>query len=156
MRFIILLFLIFAGCSVKKPISVLPSIITIKSKSLKFSDIGYIKKYEDMVSLEIYSAGVAVLRLKIGNNVCTDEGCISKKSFNERFLNKNYPKELLKNVILGKPIFNSKNLIKKDDGFEQHIFKVDCYDIIYIVKRDKIYFKDRLNKILIKIRGVNE
>lgn len=153
MKYLFFLALIFFGCSVKQPVSYAPYVITIKSQTLRYSDIGYIKKFRNSVRLEIYSAGVPVFKLNIGNRVCSKDGCISKKSFNEKFLVKNYPQNLFKNVILGKPIFESKNLVKKEGGFEQEIFQEGKYDIIYIVKRDKIYFKDRINRILIKIRG---
>lgn len=149
MKYIIFLILIFTGCSIKQPVSYAPYIITIKTKAFRYSDIGYIKKYKDSVTLEIYSAGTPVLKLKIGKNVCFENGCISKKSFNEKFLVKNYPENLFKNVILGKPIFKSKNVVKTKNGFKQKIFQENRYDIIYIVNKDKIYFKDRINRVLV-------
>ena len=145
----------FLGCSAKKITNDFVYFITIKSKNMRYSDIGYIKKFgNNSIELEIYSAGNPLLRLVINKKICTKSGCISKERFNELYLSKNYPKDLFKNILQGESIFNGKNLIKNRQGFEQKIYNKNSFDIIYRVSKDEIYFKDRLNNILIKIKNI--
>ncbi len=153
--FFLIFFLTFFGCSLKKPVEYSTYLITIKSKNMRFSDIGYIKRYDNgSLEVEIYSAGTALIKLKIDGKVCSENGCLSKESFNKKFFSREYPPKLFERVLLGKPIFDSKNLIKKGDGFEQTIYKKNSYDIIYKVNSELIYFKDRFNKILIKVKKI--
>lgn len=153
--FLSLVLLFFSGCAVKKVVKKESYIITIKSKKFRFNDYGIIEKFSDeSLVIKIYSAGNLIKELKVNSKICTDEGCLKKEKFNEIYLSRLYPKDFLKNVILGKPIFDSENIIKKNSGFEQKIFRNNQLDIIYIVNSKSIYFKDRKNKILIKIRRV--
>ena len=77
---------------------------------------------------------------------------MTRSSFNKEYLSKSYPDDLLQNVLLKKKIFNSLNVVKLDDGFQQTI-KDSNQDIIYKVTSNMIYFKDRKNHILIKIKN---
>ncbi|WP_200763307.1 hypothetical protein [Nitrosophilus alvini] len=142
------------GCAAKMPQQVKSSLIVMKTPKLRFADTGFVKKYKNRVEVEIYSAGSALLGLSISNRVCTDEGCMSKKEFNKKYLSAHYPPDLLKNVFLGRPIFKAENIFKSEDGFEQHIYKKNSFDIIYRVKKGEIYFKDRINRILIKVKDI--
>ena len=78
---------------------------------------------------------------------------MSRAAFNEAYLNAAYPDELLQNVILGKPIYGAKGLQKNAEGFSQHL-KSQSVDILYRVNVQEIYFKDKTNKILIKIKEI--
>ena len=78
---------------------------------------------------------------------------MSRSKFNAHFLNEAYPDTLLQNVLLGKPIYDGKNRVKYKDGYEQHIKSKDV-DILYRVKVRSIKFKDRKNRILIKIKEI--
>jgi len=151
--FIIILF--FTGCAVKKVVVSEPYIITIKSKKFKFSDYAILEKYSDKeVKIKVFDAGVLIKEIIIDDKICSYEGCLEKKEFNKIYLSKFYPPNFLKNVILAKPIFNSENLIKKNSGFIQKIYRKNSLDIIYKVYKDRVYFKDRMNGILIKIKKV--
>jgi len=74
-----------------------------------------------------------------------------KKGFNREYLYKEYPENILQNILLGHTIFNGKNRQKSSFGFIQHIQTQDM-NIKYIVKQKEIYFKDRKNHILLKIK----
>lgn len=153
MKYIISFFIIlfFSACSTKVYEKTESKVITIKTKQLRYSDLGYVRSGLDGVELELFTVGKSLFKVEIGNSVCTNEGCMSKKSFNKEFLNEHYPENMLQNVILGKAIYKAINLQKNKFGFSQKI-TTEAVDISYIVGDGEIYFKDKKNKILIKIR----
>ncbi|MEA1982320.1 MAG: hypothetical protein U9N39_02150 [Campylobacterota bacterium] len=151
-KFIVpILLILFSGCSIKEYAHTKSKIITIKTDKLKYSDLGYVKNSDDAVSLELFVAGKMIQNIEINYLICVDEGCMSKSSFNEEYLNASYPDELLQNISLGKPIYNRKNFVKTNDGFEQYI-RDDNVNIKYSVDSKEIRFKDRRNSILFKIK----
>lgn len=103
--------------------------------------------------MELFVAGHAVQKIEINHLICIDEGCMSKRSFNEEYLFKTYPEEILQNILLGLEIYDGKNRVKTDDGFEQRISTKDI-DIVYSVTVSKIAFKDKKNKIIFKIKDI--
>jgi len=118
--------------------------------------MGYVRSNEKVVALELFSAGHPVGKFEIENLVCVDgEGCLSKSSFNETYLSKYYPDTLMENVLRGAPIYGGINLVESVHGFEQHIFDEDVA-IKYRVSARQIYFKDRVNGVLIKIKKSGE
>ncbi len=143
--------LLFSGCSFKNYNNSEPNLITIKTETLKFSDIGYFHSDKNSVQVELYSSGIAVGKFEINKIVCTNEGCLSKSAFNEDYLSEYYPDNLLKNVLRKKPIFEGKNLVKKPEGFLQEI-KNEEVDISYRVTKKSVRFKDSKNSILIKFK----
>jgi hypothetical protein len=157
MKFFILwvsLLLFFGGCSLKQYETSEPKLIVLKTKKLKFSDTGYIRSAGDAVEVELFSAGQAAGRIVINHLVCVDDkGCLSKSAFNAEYLNGNYPDETMQYVLLGKPIFSRRSLQRNTEGFEQRIENSEV-DIVYRVDARQIYFKDRKNKILIKIKTI--
>ncbi len=88
---------------------------------MKFYDKGFIKKFPSFTQVAIFSAGVAVLELKIyENQICKDTfACQDLKSFNKEFLSGSYSDNFLKTL------------------FEQ--------------EQKNIRFEDKENRILIKI-----
>ncbi len=148
-------FLLFSGCSVKNFSSKESKIVIIKSPKLRFSDIGYIKHDGEAIELEFYSAGVAVETISVDNLVCVHDGCMSKGAFNAEYLNASYPSDTLENILMRRPIYGGKNLVKNDAGFEQHIRNEDV-DIIYRVKDDAVFFKDRKNRIIFKLKNIGQ
>jgi len=148
---IILAILLFGGCSIKHYEHSQSKIIIMKTKALKFADLGYIRNSGNAVELELFVAGKTVFKASINHLVCTNEGCMSKAAFNEEYLHVTYPDSLLQNILLAQAIYNKTNLLKTDDGFEQSIQTQDV-DIFYKVSRDVTYFKDAKNKILFKIK----
>jgi len=142
-----------SGCSIKNYDHSSSKLIIVKTQKLKFADLGYVKHSDNAVRLELFVAGSNVENISINHLVCLNEGCLSKSRFNEEYLNASYPDSLLQNIILGHTIYDEKNLMKKDDGFEQVIENKNV-EILYRVGASGIYFKDRKNRILFKIKDI--
>jgi len=154
MRYILLLsLLLFTACSTKNYEHTQSKILIIKSPLIKFADVAYIRNTKESVSLELFVAGQRIQKIDINHLICVDEGCMTKHSFNKDYLHRDYPSDILQNILLAKPIYNSKNLIKTDDGFEQNIRTKHAL-IIYKVSSKLIYFKDKKNKIILKIKNL--
>lgn len=154
MKYFLLSFLfLLSGCSIKNYEYTNAKVVIIKSPKLKFSDIGYIRHTDNAIELELFIAGQVYKRFHINRLICMDEGCMSKSSFNEKYLHRSYPSTLLQNIILGRQIFGGLNSLKKNNGFEQVIKNSDV-DIKYSVNSRQIYFKDSKNHILIKIKDI--
>jgi hypothetical protein len=143
----------FSGCSVKEYAPARSMLITFKSKELRFNDMGYVKESDTGVVVELFSTGQLVERFVLEEDVCTQKGCLGYGAFNREFLHVNYPDEILKHIFRGEPIFNGEGIIKTDGGFKQSI-KATSYNVIYKVHHNSIYFKDKINKILIKLREI--
>lgn len=153
MRYVLLFIaLFFTACSIKEYDHVSTKIVTIKTPTLKFSDIGYLRNLDDAVELELFIAGHVFKKIDINHLICvSDEGCMSKDAFNAEYLSKDYPAQMLQNVLLGREIFQGKNLQKTASGFTQNIL-TQALDITYRVEPKEIYFKDRKNHILFRIK----
>jgi len=152
--FLVIVVMLFSACSIKNYEHTSTKIVTIKSPKIKFSDIGYVRHSKDAIELELFVAGNVFKRIHINRLICLDKGCMSKSSFNTEYLSAAYPSSLLQNIILGKKIYDGQNSLKQEDGFIQRIKNSDV-NIKYIVNSKEIYFKDRQNHILIKIKEVN-
>jgi hypothetical protein len=128
--------------------------IVMKTKTIKFADMGFIYSSSAGVKVEVYAAGQPLVDLDINSqNICLSLlKCMDKEQFNEDVLVADYPVTLLENIFKSKPIFNEKNLEKIEGGFEQKITKEGIYDISYSVVSGKRIFRDKINKILIKVR----
>jgi hypothetical protein len=149
--FFLAFFLLFSACSFKNYEHTQSKIVIIKSPKLKFADLAYIRGDSNSVELELFVAGKSVKKIEIAYLVCTDEGCMSKSSFNESYLSKYYPDNLLKNILLAKPIYNGQELQRTLDGFTQSIQNKNV-SILYTKSAKMVYFKDRKNHILFKIK----
>jgi len=127
--------------------------VTMKTKKFAFSDTGFLVKSNKMLRLNVLALGKPVLDLKIKktDDICVGSICNTKHGFNQSFLVDEYPDELTGNVLQGKPIFEGKNLKKTANGFIQQI-KTDKYDIKYQTSRGSTYFKDKQNKIIMKLK----
>ena len=151
---LLLLLLGFSACTgigVKKEES---AFIVMKTATMKYADMGFISHSSSAVNVEIYGAGQPLMSLEINAmNVCMSTfKCMEKKDFNEKVLNGSYPETLLENIFRAKPIFKEKNLEKNKSGFSQKIVKDGIYNISYTVKGGERIFRDKTNKILIKVR----
>jgi len=155
MKYFLVVFVLFlSACSIKNYEHTSAKIVIIKSPKIKFSDIGYIRHTDDAIELELFFAGRVYKKIDINTLICVDNGCMTKSSFNEKYLSKYYPTSLLQNIILGKKIYDGVNSTKQNDGFIQQIKDLHV-NIKYRVNAKEIYFKDVYNHILIKIKGVN-
>ncbi|MBA1433586.1 MAG: hypothetical protein FAF04_08375 [Epsilonproteobacteria bacterium] len=154
--FVVVVLLFFSACSIKNYEQTATKLVTIKTKKFRFSDLGYLRHSDDALQLELFMAGQVIKRIEINHLVCvSDEGCIDKKTFNAECLSANYPESILQNILLGKEIFSGRNLQKTSFGFIQNILTQDVA-IDYRVSPKEIYFKDRKNHILFKIKDINE
>ncbi|MDF1878781.1 hypothetical protein JHD46_03910 [Sulfurimonas sp. SAG-AH-194-C20] len=154
MKYIILILAFFlSACSMKNYTHSTSKIITIKTSKLKFSDLAYFKNTNNSVRLELFTAGINVQNIEINNLICLNEGCMLRSSFNSEYLNENYPDTILQNIFLGQAIYDGLNFTKTTDGFIQKIQNKDV-DIHYKVSSNEIYFKDKKNKILFKIKDI--
>ncbi|WP_457744521.1 hypothetical protein [Sulfurimonas sp.] len=154
MKYLTLLFIIFfSACSIKNYEHTDTKIVIIKSPKIKFSDIGYVKHTDSDIELELFIAGHVFQKIDINHMICMNEGCMSKGSFNEDYLVSSYPSSILQNIILGNKIYDGKNLLKNEDGFEQ-IIQNSNVNIKYKVNAHEIFFKDRKNHIIIKIKDI--
>ena len=152
MKYILLIFtLLFSACSIKNYENTQSKLIIIKSPKIKFADLGYIRNSDKAVELELFVAGKVIEKFSIKHLICVSDGCMSKSGFNKDYLNKAYPDEILQNILLGHEIYDGKNRLKTSDGFEQNI-EDENVNIIYKVSSNAIFFKDRKNAIIFKIK----
>jgi len=145
---------LFVGCTGKDAKKQESAFILMKTKTIKFADMGFIYSNSSGVKVEVYATGQPLLDLNINSqNICLSLlKCMDKEQFNEEVLVSAYPTTLLENIFKAEPIFDEKNLNKVKGGFEQKITKEGFYDISYSVVSGKRTFRDKINKILIKVR----
>jgi len=148
---LLILTIMFSACSIKNYEHVQSKIIIIKSPKLKFADLGYLRNTQDAIELELFVAGKVVEKFSINHLICVDNGCMSKRNFNEDYLTSAYPDDLLQNILLSKEIFGGQNRVQTLDGFEQSIENNEV-NISYKVTTKSMEFKDRKNKIIFKIK----
>lgn len=149
------LILFLSACSIKNYNHTQTKIIIIKSPKIRFGDIGYLRNSSKAVELEMFEAGKVIGTITINHLVCINSVCMTKSKFNKDYLNIHYPDDILQNILLANKIYNAQNIIQTKNGFEQ---KIDnkYVQIIYKVTPRIIYFKDKLNKIILKIKDINE
>lgn len=89
---------------------------------MKFYDKGFINKYDNFTQVQIFSAGTAILDMKIYEDVICSSTfkCQDLETFNKQNLHKSY-----------------------DKGFIKELFEKNQKEIVH---------RDRENRILIKIK----
>lgn len=135
----LLIAILFLGCSEKSSIGVASTseqkLIFIKTPKLRYKDLGFIKEHQNGVSIEIYSAGVAIARIEIDDKrACINSDCYSKEQFVKEFLHKDYEPDIFEKILLGK--------------------KIDTKGAFYFVRDKEIYFDDELRGIKIVIKDI--
>jgi hypothetical protein len=150
----VLLGVLFSACTGKQPTKEESAFIVIKTPRMKYADLGFISNAPSLVKVNIYASGQPLVKFEINAlNVCMSTfECMNKKAFNKKILSENYPDTLLEDIFRAKPIFDKENLQKNADGFTQKLKKEKAYDIHYTVKNGTRTFRDKINKILIKVR----
>jgi len=152
MKYFLLVFiLLFSACSIKEYEQTKSKLIIIKSPQIKFADLGYIRSTGSAIELELFMAGRSIKKIEINRLICVDEGCMTRGGFNEDYLDESYPSDLLQNILLGNVIYDGLNKEKTEDGFIQKI-KNDDVNIKYKVNKKQIFFKDKENEIIFKIK----
>ena len=159
MKLILLFFTIFLflGCSSKEVLKSGSYTILFKTNSFKFYDSGFINQNKKSISVKIFGVGTPILDMNIyKKSICLNGNCFKKEVFNNNYLSEFYPKDIMQNIISAQPIFNSQNLTKEKEknNFSQKISQKENFNIVYRVDDNQIYFKDRVNKILIKIKRI--
>lgn len=148
------LVLFMGGCTAKHYSISTPKIITIKSPKLKFSDMGYVRYEGDAVEVELFTAGVAVEKISIDEKVCVSAGCMSEEAFIKEYLYEGYPRDTMRRILQGEPIFNGKGKDETCGGALFQFIRNDEMDILYRRSPTETYFKDRLNGMMIKISDI--
>ena len=148
---LLVLLLVFSACSVKEYKHTNTKLIIIKSPQIKFADLGFVRSSGTDIELELFMAGKCIKKIAINKLICVDEGCMSRDGFNADYLSASYPDNLFQHIVLGLPIYDGLNLVKNERGFVQKI-KDDNVDIKYKVDEKQIFFKDRKNNIIFKIK----
>ena len=146
---------LLTACVGTKPKKEESAFIVLKTPKIRYADMGFITASSTDVKVEIYGAGQPLIKLEIGGlNICMSTfECMDKITFNETVLNGAYDKDLLENIFRAEPIFKGENIEKNRDGsFTQKLTKDNLYDISYRVNQKERVFRDKLNKILIKVR----
>lgn len=151
-----LIALMVGGCSTKHYSISEPKIITFKTPKLKFSDTGYIRHEGEAVEAELFTAGVAVEKISIDEKVCVSAGCLSEEEFVREYLSPEYPKDTLRRILLGELIFDGINTSEQCGGARTQYIRNEKSDIVYRLKKNETYFKDRANGIIIKISDLDE
>lgn len=152
MKYLLIAFaLLFSACSIKNYEITQTKIFIIKSPKLRFADLGYLRNSQKSIELELFAAGKAIEKITINHLICMSEGCMTKGSFNTDYLHESYPSEILQNILLGKAIYDGKNRVQTQDGFEQKI-EDENVNITYRVSTNVTFFKDKKNSIIFKIK----
>lgn len=156
-KIIISLFLalgLFVACAEKSYSTAEKVFLVLKTKSIKYADLGFFYEGKEGIKIEMYSNAQALRALEIDNErVCISQfECMGKEVFNTKVLSSSYPKDILSDIFRGKSIFQTQNYLKVTNGFIQKIEKEGFYTINYSVLGNKIVFIDRLNKITIKMK----
>lgn len=139
------------GCAPKSYGPSQSVLVTLKTPKIKFSDLGYLHPGKEGVRLDLYSGGVPVRRIEVGEEICVDEGCMEASRFNAEYLSAEYPDTLLLDVLRGQAIFGAAALARTDGGFEQRI-ENEHVRILYRVDAEGVWFKDEQNAITIRHR----
>ncbi|MDX1808504.1 MAG: hypothetical protein R3331_03080 [Sulfurospirillaceae bacterium] len=146
--------LFFSGCAIKQDaILSYPYKIVVKTQNIGIADAGFLKKSSRYKNLQIFSAGSLVLNLKLSNKACLNGRCTTREDFNTKLFGYPYYKNIMDDILNKNQIYNGKNIKYIKDGFEQRI-KSKNYDILYKIEDGNIYFKDRQNKVLIKLERI--
>lgn len=114
----------------------------IISPMARINDSGFIHFSKAAILLQIYSAGVSVLELKIADKICLNGACSQKSDFNQRFFGKVYYDKILEDIILSKPLAFGSKLDNECGGFSQK-----GADFDYEVCENYTIFKNARTKI---------
>ena len=155
--FLVLMAAILSACATTEYTSQKSVFIVFKTPKLKVVDLGFMYENTEAIKIEMYSNGQAIMALNLGDeDICMSTfECMDKKSFNQSVLSGEYPEDILANIFRAKPIFNGKNITKSRNGFTQHLMKTAQYDIKYSVLNKQVLFRDTINDILIKVKGIS-
>ncbi len=150
---VLLLFIfIFTGCSYKTPyLSSKPYYVVIKNPQIAIADTGFVKRDNTRLNLQLFSASTPIFDLHVKDDICLDYVCMKKENFNKEFFGFSHYEDFINELFNFNPIYDRKNFKKTKTGFEQNI-KSDKFNITYKIEGKNLYFKDKQNRILIKLK----
>jgi hypothetical protein len=144
------------GCGTKHYSISIPKMITIKTPKLKYADMGYLRYEGDAVELELFTAGVSVEKISIDQKVCLSAGCMDEDKFVKEYIYEGYPRDTLRRILQNEPIFDGNGTSESCGGVIFQFIRNDDMDILYRRAHEGIFFKDRLNGLIIKISDVED
>ncbi|WP_024954893.1 hypothetical protein [Sulfurospirillum arcachonense] len=148
--------ILFIGCTTTIPYTSSKAYyMVIKNPKIALADTGFVKKDDTRLNLQIFSASSPIFDLHVENQVCLNAICFAKEAFNYEFFNFRHYENFIEELFNLQPIYNQKNIQKNENGFEQRI-KTNSYDITYKVENNNLYFKDKKNGILIKLKELKK
>lgn len=150
------LVLFLGGCATKHNWISSPKVITIKSPKLKFSDTGYLRYDGNAVEAELFTAGVVIEKISIDDKVCVSAGCMSEETFVKEYLYDGYPRDTMRRILQNEPIFDGNGTSESCGGVIFQFIRNDDMDILYRRAHEGIFFKDRLNGLMIKINNIED
>lgn len=149
--------LLISGCATKRFSISEPKIITLKTPKIKYADMGYVRYEGDAVQVELFTAGVSVEKITMNEEeVCVSAGCMSEAAFIKEYLNPEYPSDTMRRIVQNMDIFSGEGKSEMCSGVLYQYIRNEEMDIVYRRKAGEIYFKDRLNGLLIKIEEIKE
>lgn len=152
--FVLGLSLFFGGCTPKNYEKQESILLVFKTAVFKHNDLAFLYQNPENMKIEIYSNGQVASELTLDSKrICLSIlKCMSHKRFNAEVLSSTYPEHLLLNVLRGRTIFSGVSLEKRRNGFTQKIVEAGKYDIDYSVLNKEIFFRDKINDIIIKVK----
>ena len=127
--------------------------IFFSTKDFRFYDLGFVKSFANHTSLEIFNAGVALLKMDCYNNkICLNSTCYAKDSITRRFFGSDAFRHLDFIALLkGTEILNGENKNNFSQGFSQTIAR-DSLKLFYKVTHDST-LGDTIEAIVKDFRG---
>jgi hypothetical protein len=150
--------LFFCACTVKQqPIEISsPVKVIIKSPNIKLSGLGFYKKGGNYVNLQVFTGALATLNYESSTTICINDNCMIRGIFNNKFFMHTHYAQLIDDILAGKPIYNSQNLIKTENGFSQSVKKSGEYNIFYEVNNNDVEFEDSENRVYIRLKKIEK
>ncbi|WP_456382476.1 hypothetical protein [Hydrogenimonas sp.] len=152
---LLLLLLLWGGCVSRvyeKPISAL---VVFRTPTFAYADQGFVYRGREGIKVQIYVSGKAAFELKVGGKrVCLGNACMRERAFYRKYLHTDYPEGTLAAIFSRAPIFGGEGLEEKAGRFVQRIEEAGRFDIIYAFDSRSAKFRDRLNRILIKMTEI--
>jgi len=149
------LMLLFSGCS-RTPAVSKSSIVTFKTNGFRVHDTAFVTLGSNEVEITVYTAGTPVLEISSGSMMCINGECLDDDEFIAKYLSPYYPPRLIQSIAMKKKL--EMEGIKTEDtpeGFIQTAQHKGLYDIRYVAKKGEVFFRDRLNGIIIAIKDMD-
>jgi hypothetical protein len=118
--------------------------------------MAFYSKNSETKELVVFGAGEPIFRLHIAEKVCLNDWCGSKADFIATYISEEFPENSFDEILEARPIaVKGSQITKTVDGFEQ-IAHGKHYDIDYKADKYGVVFIEKISKIIIKIKEVEE